>query len=134
MKDAELELLDAMFPDDIELAQTKKFTNTWKAFRLASRDRFHLFNKFDDKFDEKRNDLEMLFEVEEKTKEEARARVNQQAPATATPTKAQGKVIEVGSNNSLVATDADTTPSSSAPTKIPTPATTPIPTAPITNT
>jgi len=132
VKDAELELLDAMFPDDIELAQTKKFTNTWKAFRLASRDRFHLFNKFDDKFDEKRNDLEMLFGVEEKTKEEARARVNQQTPVTATPTKAQGKAIETGGNNSLVATDVDTTPS--APTKIPTPAATPIPTAPITNT
>ncbi|CAZ80092.1 unnamed protein product [Tuber melanosporum] len=130
VKDAELELLDAMFPDDIELAQTKKFTNTWKALRLASRDRFHLFNKFDDKFDEKRNDLEMLFEVEEKAKEEVRARVNQQAPATATPTKPQEKSLEANDNNSLAATDIDSTPPASVPAQIPTP----IPTAPITNT
>ncbi|RPA96480.1 hypothetical protein L873DRAFT_1811344 [Choiromyces venosus 120613-1] len=148
VKDAELELLDAMFPDDIELAQTKKFTNTWKALRLASRDRFHIFNKFDDKFDEKRNDLEMLFEVEEKAKEEARARVNQQqtpvittaaAAAVTTPTKPQEKALEVNDRNSLSNPNVDnstSTPSSSAPApaQIPTPATTPIPTAPITNT
>ncbi|CUS10902.1 unnamed protein product [Tuber aestivum] len=134
VKDAELELLDAMFPDDIELAQTKKFTSTWKALRLASRDRFHLFNKFDDKFDEKRNDLEMLFEVEEKAKEEARARMNQQAPATTAITKPQERALEANDNNLLVTADIDSTPSSSAPAQTPTPAPTPIPTVPITNT
>lgn len=80
MKQAEEDIKDALRPPDIEEAQNAKFTKTWKALRIASRDRFHLFNKFDDKFDEDRNDLEMLFDVDEKAKEEARPKVNQQKP------------------------------------------------------
>lgn len=80
VKQAEEDIKDALLPPDIEEAQNAKFTKTWKALRIASRDRFHLFNKFDDKFDEDRNDLEMLFDVDEKAKEEARPKVNQQKP------------------------------------------------------
>lgn len=80
MKQAEEDIKDALRPPDVEEAQNAKFTKIWKALRIASRDRFHLFNKFDDKFDEDRNDLEMLFDVDEKAKEEARPKVNQQKP------------------------------------------------------
>ncbi|KAH0615000.1 uncharacterized protein H6S33_000636 [Morchella sextelata] len=79
VQQAQEDIKDSFFPQDIEEAQNAKFTKTWKALRIASRDRFHLFNKFDDKFDEERNDLEMLFDVDEKTKEEAKPKVNQQA-------------------------------------------------------
>jgi THO complex subunit 1 len=66
VKKAEEDLKDAMFPSDIEEAHNSKFTKTWKALRLAAQDRFYLFNKFDDKLDENRNDLEMFFAVEVK--------------------------------------------------------------------
>jgi THO complex subunit 1 len=76
-KDLE-DLKDAMFPSDIEEGQNAIQTKTWKALRLATHTKFHLFNRFDDRFDENRNDLQMLVDVEAKANEELKARAQQQ--------------------------------------------------------
>ncbi|KAI5815600.1 THO complex, subunit THOC1 [Pyronema omphalodes] len=73
------ELKDAMFPADIDECHNNIQTKTWKALRLASGSRLHVFNRFDDRFDETRNDIKML---EEKTQEDLKPRVI----ATATTT------------------------------------------------
>jgi THO complex subunit 1 len=81
-------LKDAMFPSDIEECNNTIQTKTWKGLRLASQNRFHLFNKLDDKFDESRNDFKTLCEIEEKLNEDVRARTNlhiQQGQTPATP-------------------------------------------------
>jgi THO complex subunit 1 len=67
-----------MFPADIEEGQNAIQTKTWKALRLATHSKFHLFNRFDDRFDESRNDLQMLVDVEVKANEELKARQQQQ--------------------------------------------------------
>ncbi|KAA8910679.1 THO complex, subunit THOC1 [Sphaerosporella brunnea] len=77
-KDLE-DLKDAMLPADIEEGQNAIQTKTWKALRLAAQTKFHLFNRFDDRFDESRNDLQMLVDVEAKANEEQKAR-QAQAP------------------------------------------------------
>lgn len=69
------ELKDAMLQPDIDECQNTIQTKTWKALRLATHSQFHLFNKFDDRFDETRNDLKML---EEKMNEDIKMRANQQ--------------------------------------------------------
>ncbi|KAI5778894.1 THO complex, subunit THOC1 [Geopyxis carbonaria] len=77
-KDKE-DLKDAMFPADEEVIKNAMQTKTWKALRLASHHRFHLFNKFEDKPDVSRNDLQMLAELEEKADEELKTKASQQA-------------------------------------------------------
>ena len=44
---------------------------------MASRDRFHLFNKFVDTPDEDRNELEMLFDIEESEQETKRIKLEE---------------------------------------------------------
>jgi len=77
-KDLE-DLKDAMFPSDIEECHNAVQTKTWKGLRLAAQSRLHLFNKFDDRLEETRNDLKMLADVEDKASEELKAKANQQA-------------------------------------------------------
>jgi hypothetical protein len=77
-KDLE-DLKDAMFPSDIEECHNAIQTKTWKGLRLAAQGRLHLFNRFDDRLEETRNDLKMLADAEEKAGEELKARANQQA-------------------------------------------------------
>jgi len=75
-KDLE-DLNDAMLPADIEEGHNAIQTKTWKAMRQASHTKFHLFNRFDERVEETRNDLQMLAEVEAKVIEEVKARANQ---------------------------------------------------------
>ena len=44
---------------------------------MASRDRFHLFNKFVDTPDEDRNELEMLFDIEDNEQETKRIKLEE---------------------------------------------------------
>lgn len=76
-KDLE-DLKDAMLPADIEEGHNSIQTKTWKAMRLASHTRFPLFNRFDERVEETRNDLQMLADVEAKVLEEVKARTSQQ--------------------------------------------------------
>lgn len=59
-----------MFPADIEAGHTQIHTKTWKAMRLASRSKFHVFNRFDDKPEELRDELKLLKDTEEKMNDE----------------------------------------------------------------
>lgn len=77
IKADEGEIADALRPDQAEEAATKKASKIWRALRVASRDRFHLFNKFVDAPDEDRNELEMLFEQEEIENEAKRIKVDE---------------------------------------------------------
>ncbi|KAF8442570.1 THO complex subunit 1 transcription elongation factor-domain-containing protein [Kalaharituber pfeilii] len=74
IKKDEEEIADSLRPDQAETAATSKASKVWRALRIASRDRFHLFNKFVDTPDEDRNELEMLFEIEEISGENSGAR------------------------------------------------------------
>jgi len=86
----EEEIADALRPDQAEEAATKKASKIWRALRVASRDRFHLFNKFVDTPDEDRNELEMLFEQEEIENEAKRVRVDEVINGTTGPKEREG--------------------------------------------
>ena len=77
VKQDEEEITDALRPDQAESAATSKASKIWRALRVASRDRFHLFNKFVDTPDEDRNELEMLFEIEETEQETKRIKLEE---------------------------------------------------------
>ena len=79
IKKDEEEISDALRPDQAEAAATAKASKVWRALRVAARDRFHLFNKFVDAPDEDRNELEMLFEIEESEHEAKRLRMEEGA-------------------------------------------------------
>lgn len=77
IKADEDEIVDALRPDQAEASATSKASKIWRALRIASRDRFHLFNKFVDTPDEDRNELEMLFEIEEQEHEAKRVKLEE---------------------------------------------------------
>lgn len=78
----EEEITDALRPDQAEVAATSKASKIWRALRVASRDRFHLFNKLVDTPDENRNELEMLFEIEETEQETKRIKLEENINST----------------------------------------------------
>lgn len=75
IKEAEYEVSEAVRTDDAENAATVKASRIWRALRVTSKDRFHLFNKLVDTVDEDRNELEMLFEVEDSDREAKRSKL-----------------------------------------------------------
>lgn len=83
IKADEENIADALRPDQAEEAATKKASKIWRALRVASRDRFHLFNKYVDTPDEDRNELEMLFEQEEIENDAKRVKVDEVVNGTA---------------------------------------------------
>lgn len=91
----EEEIADALRPDQAEAAATSKASKIWRALRVASRDRFHLFNKFVDTPDEDRNELEMLFEQEEIEHEAKRVKVEEVVNGTTTVSKERERLSAV---------------------------------------